>query len=221
MSCRSLAVARSLLRLGPSAVRCRLFRSVRCVSVACLPLFLGLSFFLIKAFQWIRCHVMSPGCGIVAVRSRACLADLPRLSFPILIISCLPPSSPCHPISPVGCLLGSLALTCCVIISSVISDNLLACRPVLRLVLFSPVRSVLPLAIADLPYRSPRLPMLAVINRSALLVARLGAGRGGKPFSSSPARLAAVACLASVSSACVSSLRSALLAWVPPFVSVL
>lgn len=82
-------------------------------------------------------------------------------------------------------------------------------------------RSPLDDVIADLPYRSPRLPMLAVINRPALLVARLGAGRGGEPFSSSPVRLVSVACLASVSSACVSSLRSALLAWVPPFVSVL
>ena len=152
--------------------------------------------------------MMSPGCGIEAVRSRACHADCSRRP-PHLVISCrllgLPMSSPPivpsssrrrlvissrpssrHLIASVGCLLASSALPLAHHLISHLGQFCLlavhrlrpAARPASR-PLFSLVRSVLPLDIAALSDRSPSLLVPAVIVRPALLVARLGAGRDG------------------------------------------
>lgn len=90
-------------------------------------------------------------------------------------------------------------------------------RPAFR---FAP-RPVLPWVMSSPPCLiAPRAVRLAAIDRPALLVAWLGAGRDGEPLSPSPARLAVAAC-----SGMASRLRAfpccGLLACVPPFVSVL
>lgn len=130
---------------------------------------------------------------------------MPRLPF-LLISSSR--SSLRHPISSACCLLGSRRCRLVSVISSSRAICLLAARrSVLRLVLRLALR---PASRLDRPPRSlsasvvmssPPCPIalravwLAVINRPALLVGWLGAGRDGKPLSSSFARLAAVACL--------------------------
>lgn len=78
-------------------------------------------------------------------------------------------------------------------------------RPALRLAFLSSVRPVLPCVMSSTPCPiAPRAVRFAVINRPALLVGWLGAGRD-EPSSSSPARLAAVACLLWACGACVCS----------------
>ena len=145
MSCRSLAVARSLLRYGSSCgavpitpVPCDLSRLLDC------PSLLGRPFF-VKAFQRIRCPP-SPVLHHLVISGNA---------------ACLPPYVP-----PCG-------------------------SP-----LVSSVRPVLPWVMSSTPCPiAPRAVRLAVINRPALLVEWLGAGRDGTPSSSLPNRLATAACL--------------------------
>lgn len=129
--------------------------------------------FLIKAFQRIRC---------------------PRLPF-LLISSSR--SSLHHPISSACCSLGSRRCRLVSVISSSRAICLLAARrSVLRSVMRPAHRPVLPWMMSStLCSIAPHAVRLAIINRPALLVGWLGAGRDGEPISSSFARLVAVACL--------------------------
>lgn len=208
LSCfRSFAVAvRLVLRCGSDCPVPRdLPRLLDCLgsSVA--------RFFSIKAFQWIRCPAVLP----VAVSWRLCFPSSRSSSLaasPASLADALPAllsrrlrcrrsarhliaaisSRPVPRLAPLCCLLGSSALPHPSSRSSSRAICLLAAlRPA------SPSRSSPRSPLVDVitvlsdRFRAVRL---TVIDRPALLVAWLGAGRDGEPLSPSPARLAAAAC---------------------------
>lgn len=191
---------------------------------------------------------MSPGCDIVAAPF-SCLPCrfAPPLGSPIssshaAFLACRCPSRLSSRLSSRRHLIGisssrlvhrpvilfprSAACLPRLIISSVTSNNLLACRPFVPLLVpspISPVRSVLPwmMSLPPCPIAPPcRSACGHRSPRSTCRMAGSGTGRvAALVIACPPCRR----CLSwdGVSSACVSSLRAALLAWVPPFVSVL
>lgn len=156
--------------------------------------------FLIKAFQRMRCPAVLPVAVSWRLRPHHLAHHLgwwhrllcSSMSSPLYrLIACVPSSSRAVASSSIfpASLLAWLVGSALFVISLVISGNS-ACVPLLGspLVPFSPGMSSPSCLIA------PRAALLVAIDRPALLVGWLGAGRDGSHFSPSPARLAAVAC---------------------------
>ena len=228
MSCRSLANARSLLLLYSS---CGAVPSVS-YRMICLDCLIGLvprsPVFSIKAFQWTRCPAALSIAVSWRLRSPSSRSSSRRAASPASLADVLP-ALPSHCLRPViiSCrrlviqfprLATCLARRLCPIRHLSCHLGQFCLRPASRLA----SRSVLPWdVIAVLPDYSPCRS--ACSHQSPRPACRLAGSRTGR-VRLSRHRLPALPPLlvqGGVSPACVSSLRSALLACVPPFVSVL